>query len=67
MIMAYNNVGKKMTVGDLAQLLNGYDILTIYQNETMVYDELVKDLQTFLDEEITRIKILGYKQLAVEI
>ncbi len=59
---------QKMTIRTLAQYLDNYDILIIYDKEKgIVYDGLLKNLQTFLDEEIKLIKVLGYKQLAIEI
>ena len=57
----------KITVGDLAQLLHGCDILTIYQNGTMIYDGLVKDVKEFSSKEILQIDVIGYRQLVLNV
>ena len=56
-----------MTIGDLARCLSNYDIITIFQDEKMIYDGLVKDLNDFLNEQILKIDIIDYKQLHVKI
>ena len=56
-----------MTLEELAKCLSSYDILTIFQNEKMIYDGLVKDLNDFLNEKILKIDIVDYKQLHVKI
>ena len=56
-----------MTIRELASCLSNYDIISIFESEKMVYDGLVKDLHVFLNEEVRKIDVVGYKQLRIKI